>query len=141
MSVEYVIIPAPYILQQHPTSTSSDTKSMYSCTVILMLMKSSPCREQELLKSQLLQEDSSEVQSWRKGDDLFDGLHHVAGVDISFSKDNPDNACAMLAILTYPELEVRHVVKRQPSKSHDCTHVATIILAYNVRTCTLCVIL
>ena len=64
------------------------------------------CREQELLKSQLSQEDSHEVLSWHKGDNCFDGLHHVAGVDISFSKDNPDSACAMLAILSYPELKV-----------------------------------
>lgn len=64
------------------------------------------CREQELLKSQLSQEDSNEVLSWQKGDDRFDGLHHIAGVDISFSKDSPDSACAMLAILSYPELEV-----------------------------------
>ena len=59
-----------------------------------------------MLKSQLVQEDGQEVRSWCKGDNLFHGLHHVAGVDISFSKDHPDSACAMLAVLTYPELEV-----------------------------------
>ena len=64
------------------------------------------CREQELLKSQLSQEDSNEVLNWQKGHNRFDGLHHVAGVDISFSKDNPDSACAMLAILSYPDLKV-----------------------------------
>ena len=63
-------------------------------------------REQEILKSQLVQEDDDVVLSWRKGDDLFDGLHHIAGVDISFSKDNPDCACAMLTVLTFPDLKV-----------------------------------
>lgn len=63
-------------------------------------------REQEVLKSQLVQEDSKDVLSWQKGDNLFDGLHHIAGVDISFSKDNPNNACAMLTVLSYPDLEV-----------------------------------
>lgn len=68
-------------------------------------------REQEHLKSRLSQEDSDEVLSWQKEGNRFDGLHHVAGVDISFSKDNPDSACAMLAILSYPELEVwRHAL-------------------------------
>ena len=63
-------------------------------------------REQETLKSQLVQEDDEDVLSWRKGDDLFSGLHHIAGVDISFSKDNPNCACAMLTVLTFPNLEV-----------------------------------
>jgi deoxyinosine 3'endonuclease (endonuclease V) len=63
-------------------------------------------REQETLKSQLVQEDDEDVLSWRKGDDLFIGLHHIAGVDISFSKDNPNCACAMLTVLTFPNLEV-----------------------------------
>ena len=63
-------------------------------------------REQEFLKSQLVQEDSEDVLSWQKGDNLFDGLHHVAGVDISFSKDNPNSACAMLTVLAFPDLEV-----------------------------------
>ena len=63
-------------------------------------------RKQEILKSQLVQEDHEDVLSWRKGDDLFNGLHHVAGVDISFSKNNPNCACAMLTVLTFPDLEV-----------------------------------
>ena len=59
------------------------------------------------MKSQLVEEDDEGVLSWRKGDDPFDGLYHIAGVDISFSKDNPNCACAMLTVLTFPDLEVR----------------------------------
>ena len=71
-----------------------------------MIKFMSKFREQEILKSQLVQEDDDVVLSWRKGDDLFDGLHHIAGVDISFSKDNLDCACAMLTVLTFPDLKV-----------------------------------
>lgn len=63
-------------------------------------------REQEVLKARLIQEDGDDVLSWQKGDNLFDGLRHIAGVDISFSKDEPNSACAMLTVLTFPDLEV-----------------------------------
>ena len=36
----------------------------------------------------------------------FARLRVVAGVDISFVKENPDQACAMLAVLNYPQLKV-----------------------------------
>ena len=64
------------------------------------------CREQEVLKAQLVQEDGEDVLSWQNGENLFHGLHHIAGVDISFSKDKPNSACAMLTVLTFPDLEV-----------------------------------
>lgn len=79
---------------------------VHNFLLVLLCKFISISREQEFLKSQLVQEDSEDVLSWRKGDDHFDGLHHIAGVDISFSKDNPNNACAMLTVLTFPDLEV-----------------------------------
>ena len=52
--------------------------------------------------------DSDEVKSWNKGADPFSDLRHVAGVDISFDKEHPTHACAMLAILSFPDLKVCH---------------------------------
>ena len=63
-------------------------------------------REQSELKSRLQVEDSAEVLSWRRGEDLLAGLRYVAGVDISFVKESPHLACAMLVVLSFPELEV-----------------------------------
>lgn len=63
-------------------------------------------REQSKLKSQLITVDSPDVRSWRKGNDLFFGLHSIAGVDISFVKGT-QRACAMMVILTFPDLRVR----------------------------------
>ena len=56
----------------------------------------------------MITEDTSEVLLWRGDDEasLFAGLHYVGGVDISFRKESPDQACAMLVVLSYPELEV-----------------------------------
>ena len=62
-------------------------------------------REQTHLKGQLITADSPEVRSWRVGRDLFANLHHVGGVDISFVKGS-DEACAMLVVLSFPELKV-----------------------------------
>ncbi|CAI8010607.1 Endonuclease V [Geodia barretti] len=65
-------------------------------------------REQEELKERLEVEDGEEVASW-EGDTLpFARLTTIAGVDISFDKAHPDHACAMLTVLTYPELKVVH---------------------------------
>ncbi len=67
-------------------------------------------REQEELKLKLIEHDSEEVLSWREEGKTYAGLHHIAGVDISFDKDHPGHrACAMLAVLTFPALEVVHV--------------------------------
>ena len=64
------------------------------------------CREQEKLKTLLVEEDSPEVLSWRTDKGKFDLLRYVGGVDISFDKDCPSRACAVLAVLAFPSLEV-----------------------------------
>ncbi len=64
------------------------------------------CSEQDELKARLVEVDSEEVLSWRSVDDQFSQLHHVAGVDISFGKESPSQACAMITILNFPQLEV-----------------------------------
>ena len=68
------------------------------------------------MKLKLIPEDSEEVLSWQKGDNLFEGLHHVAGVDISFSKNNSDTACAMLTVLTYPDLKVHNYYDQEDNR-------------------------
>ena len=68
------------------------------------------CRVQGELKQKLIEHDSEEVLSWSRDGRWHAGLHHVAGVDISFDKDHPRHrACAMLAVLSFPALEVVHV--------------------------------
>ena len=62
-------------------------------------------REQESLKQMLSEEDSLEVLSWRDGE-RFAGLKLVGGVDISFNKSNPDEACAIVVVLSFPQLQV-----------------------------------
>ena len=64
-------------------------------------------REQDELKQRLLVEDGEEVLSWQEDTLPFAHLATIAGVDISFDKDCPDHACAMLTILSYPQLEVQ----------------------------------
>lgn len=64
------------------------------------------CREQESLKRMLSEEDSLEVLSWRDGGKRFAGLQLVGGVDISFNKSNPDEACAIVVVLSFPQLQV-----------------------------------
>ena len=66
-------------------------------------------REQSKLKGQLITADSPDVRSWRAGPNLFSRLHHIGGVDISFVKGT-NKACAMLVILTFPDLKVRRNV-------------------------------
>ncbi len=61
-----------------------------------------------LLKGQLIAADSPEVRSWRVGLDPFANLQYVGGVDISFVKGK-DDACAMLVVLSYPDLKVRTI--------------------------------
>ena len=56
--------------------------------------------------------DSPEVLAWcgdLDGDDgfRFNGLRYVGGVDISFKKETPNEACAMLVVLSFPELKVQ----------------------------------
>ena len=55
--------------------------------------------------------DSPEVLAWcgdLDSDDgfRFNGLRYVGGVDISFKKETPNEACAMLVVLSFPELKV-----------------------------------
>ena len=69
------------------------------------------CREQERLKSQLEEVDSKEVISWRGLSDPFEHMSYIAGADISFEKENPNHACTMLAILSFPDLQARLIVK------------------------------
>lgn len=57
----------------------------------------------------LLERDSEEVASWSDGEDAYAELHHIGGVDISFDKETPNSACAMLCVLSFPPLEVLHV--------------------------------
>ena len=68
--------------------------------------------------------DSPEVLAWcgdLDSDDSFrfNGLRYVGGVDISFKKETPNEACAMLVVLSFPELKVwydehvfRNVIKQ-----------------------------
>lgn len=57
-----------------------------------------------------MEEDSAEVVSWRSAEDQFSGLHYVAGVDISFVKESPNQACAMITIISFPQLEVSSTI-------------------------------
>ena len=63
------------------------------------------CREQEELKARLVEEDCAAVRDWARGEDPFASLRYVAGVDISFEKDQPDHACAMVVVMELPALE------------------------------------
>ncbi|XP_056891704.1 endonuclease V-like isoform X5 [Takifugu flavidus] len=58
--------------------------------------------EQDRLRLQLIQEDSEDWQSRTH----FSGLERVAGVDLSYIKGDHVHACAQLAVLSYPELQV-----------------------------------
>ena len=65
------------------------------------------CSEQDSLKRMLSQEDSPEVLSWRDPHGgRFAGLRLVGGVDISFNKSDPDKACAIVVVLSFPQLKV-----------------------------------
>jgi endonuclease V len=52
----------------------------------------------------------------------FEGLTHIAGVDISFVKDT-NKACAMLAILKYPSLEVVY-------QTHDIVEMTELYIPF-----------
>jgi len=60
-------------------------------------------REQKRLAKKVIQENTLSFSS----EPPFEGLHYIAGVDISFVKST-NKACAMLAILNYPSLTLRH---------------------------------
>jgi len=64
-------------------------------------------KEQTELKSKLITEDTEEWQkALNQENNELDSLKYVGGVDISFVKDDPVNACAALIILSYPDLKV-----------------------------------
>ena len=60
-------------------------------------------KEQAKLRDLLQQKDSDDVKMWASD---FSKLRYVAGVDISFEKENPNHACATIAVLSFPELKV-----------------------------------
>lgn len=63
-------------------------------------------REQLALKANLIEEDSFE---WTlSADSDARPLRYVGGVDISFVKDNDEDACASFIVLSYPQLKVVH---------------------------------
>lgn len=81
------------------------------------------CREQDNLKLKLRVEDGDEARSWEEDTLPFAHLSIVAGVDISFEKEQPNHACAMLSVLSYPQLKVQ-------LQNWCSSHVAPLI--YNV---------
>ncbi|CAI8025456.1 Endonuclease V, partial [Geodia barretti] len=84
------------------------TRLLVCRSTIVLALPTRRQREQEELKERLEVEDGEEVASW-EGDTLpFARLTTTAGVDISFDKAHPDHACAMLTVLTYPQLKVVH---------------------------------
>ena len=72
--------------------------------------------EQAELKKRLIEKDSEEVISWRSTDDSnqFKNLRLIGGVDISFDKQNPDRACAILCVLSFPDLKVNYFCIYKP---------------------------
>ncbi|XP_014673945.1 PREDICTED: endonuclease V-like [Priapulus caudatus] len=65
-------------------------------------------REQNVLKKGLVLEDSASwCTSWDNEQKTFhEELHFIGGVDISFVKEDAVNACAALAIVSFPDLEL-----------------------------------
>ena len=57
--------------------------------------------------------DITDTEEWQN--DSFKGLTRVAGVDISFAKDNAVDACITLIILEYPSMKVVHEVTEMVS--------------------------
>ena len=69
-------------------------------------------REQTRLKEELILQD---VDDWAKHHIMEDSpdfpgmrpLQYIAGVDISFVKDDNVNACAAFVVVDFPELKVK----------------------------------
>ncbi len=89
----------------HPCSYLHTVGGHYLVFILSLLIH--VFSEQEELKLRLVEVDSEAVLSWGSAEGLFSQLHHVAGVDISFMKESPIQACAMISILNFPQLEVR----------------------------------
>lgn len=64
--------------------------------------------EQLQLKKQMIKHDSQEVTQMLtiEGYTSCQEIFYIAGMDISFIKDNHVDACAALVIISYPELKV-----------------------------------
>ena len=75
-----------------------------SCCKLAILKKLSISREQIELKKKLVTEDH--VDWGFSGDQPFENLKLIGGVDISFPKGDTEHACACLVVLNFPELEV-----------------------------------
>ncbi len=97
---------SPSTSQTLLTSYSLSPPSLPPCIHLASLPPSFPPSEQESLKQKLVEEDREEVRSWRRGDDTLANLKYVAGVDISFIKESPNHACAMVTVLSFPHLKV-----------------------------------
>jgi deoxyinosine 3'endonuclease (endonuclease V) len=61
------------------------------------------CEEQNRLAAQLIEADEFE---WSLDPTQQNCLRYIGGVDISFVKENCEDACACLVVLTYPDLKV-----------------------------------
>ncbi|CAG8549880.1 10367_t:CDS:2 [Paraglomus occultum] len=59
-------------------------------------------QQQITLKSRLIETDDISFST----DNEFTGLRYIGGVDLSFVKDNNNDAIASLVVLTYPALEI-----------------------------------
>ncbi|XP_078620923.1 endonuclease V-like [Branchiostoma floridae x Branchiostoma japonicum] len=77
-------------------------------------MKDQWRKEQVLLKEKLLEQDTEEWQHTEDDTALFHGLKYVAGLDLSYTKESSENACASLVVMSYPDLTVVY---------SDCTPV------------------
>ncbi|XP_078701632.1 endonuclease V-like [Branchiostoma floridae x Branchiostoma belcheri] len=77
-------------------------------------MKEQWRKEQVTLKEKLLEQDTEEWQQTSDDTTPFRGLKYVAGLDLSYAKDDPEKACASLVVMSYPDLEVVY---------SDCTPV------------------
>jgi len=62
-------------------------------------------KEQLELKKQLIMEDDFPWQ-WKESKEGKEELKYIGGVDISFVKENEEDACASLVVLSYPAFEV-----------------------------------
>ncbi len=71
------------------------------------------CRIQKELELKLVKNDSREVSGWTHRGNAFGRLRYVAGVDISFDKEREHRACAMLAVLSFPDLRVLHMCSEE----------------------------
>jgi len=75
------------------------TSFTHSCSPFFIFTNNS---QQLTLKSRLIETDDISFST----DNDFSGLRYIGGVDLSFVKDNNNDAIASLVVLAYPALEV-----------------------------------